>query len=127
MDCARIFDSISPGHFAPHGIRRGAANRIKGTNTIHFIRRDEVPSDRFKDVTYGQFVCTVRPEKDEQNRTRLVVGGDRVNYPGEVATSHSDFIDPSCPRLAAMMECFTALSMLPFAASTHARLCLALG
>lgn len=28
MDCARIFDSISPGHFAPHGIRRGAATYV---------------------------------------------------------------------------------------------------
>ena len=31
-------------------------------------------------------MCTVRPEKKEQNRTRFTVGGDRINYPGEVAT-----------------------------------------
>ena len=41
---------------------------------------------RRKDVTYGQFVCTVRPEKAERNRTQFVVGGNRINYPGEVAT-----------------------------------------
>ena len=29
-------------------------------------------------------MCTVRPEKKEQNRTRFTVGGDRINYPGEV-------------------------------------------
>jgi hypothetical protein len=39
-----------------------------------------------KDITYGQFVCTVRHEKKEPKRTRLVVGGDRINYLGEVAT-----------------------------------------
>ena len=40
---------------------------------------------RRKDGTYGQFVCSVRPENKERNRTRFVVGGDRINYPGEVA------------------------------------------
>ena len=28
----------------------------KTTNTIKFIRKDEVPKDRRKDVTYGSFV-----------------------------------------------------------------------
>ncbi len=45
-----------------------------------------------KDVTYGQFVCTVRPEKAEPNRTRFTVGGDRINYPGEVATLTADVL-----------------------------------
>ena len=45
-----------------------------------------MPEGRRKDVTYGHFVCSVIPEKKEQNRTRFVVGGDRINYPGEVAT-----------------------------------------
>ena len=31
-------------------------------------------------------MCTVQLEKKEQNRTRFTVGGDRINYPGEVAT-----------------------------------------
>jgi hypothetical protein len=35
-----------------------------------------------KDVTNGQFICTVRPEKEESNQTRFTVGGDRINYPG---------------------------------------------
>ena len=38
-----------------------------------------------KDVTYGQFVCTVRPEKSEPNQTRFTVGGDRINYPDATA------------------------------------------
>jgi hypothetical protein len=37
-----------------------------------------------KDVTYGQFVCTVRPDKAEPNQTRFTIGGDRINYPGKV-------------------------------------------
>ena len=65
---------------------------IKGTNTIHIIHKSEIPEERFKDVTYGNFVCTVRPEKDEKNRTRLTVGGDRINYPGEVATPTAEML-----------------------------------
>ncbi len=73
-------------------LAQGVGDRIKGTNTIQFIHQSEVPPERMQDVTYGQFVCTIRPEKDEQNRTRLVVGGDRVNYPGEVATPTAEML-----------------------------------
>ena len=41
----------------------GVGGRVKGTNTIKFIKRSDVPAGRRKDVTYGQFVCSVRPEK----------------------------------------------------------------
>jgi hypothetical protein len=45
-----------------------------------------------KDVTYGQFVCTVQPEKAEPNRTRFTVGGGRINYPGKVATPTAEML-----------------------------------
>ncbi len=45
-----------------------------------------------KDVTYGQFECTVQPEKAEPNRMRFTVEGDRINYPGEVATLTADML-----------------------------------
>ena len=60
------------------------------TYTIKLIRKDEVPKYRRKDITYGSFVCNLRPEKKEKERTRFVVGGDRINYPGEVATPTAD-------------------------------------
>ncbi len=37
------------------------------------------PKSKMKDVTYGQFVCTVRPKKAEPNRTRFTVRGNRIN------------------------------------------------
>ncbi len=49
-----------------------------------------MPQTRRKDVTYGSFQCTVRPEKDKPNQTRFTVGGDRINYPGKVATPTAD-------------------------------------
>jgi hypothetical protein len=37
-------------------------------------------------------VCNIRPEKKEKERTRFVVRGDRINYPGEVATPTADML-----------------------------------
>jgi len=33
-----------------------------------------------KAVTYGNFICDIRPLKSEKYRTRLTVGGDRLPY-----------------------------------------------
>jgi hypothetical protein len=40
--------------------------RVKGTNTIKFISKDQVPNERIKDVTYGSFTCDFRPNKAEE-------------------------------------------------------------
>ncbi len=48
--------------------------------------------ERRKDVTYEQFVCTLRPEKVEQNQTRFTVGGNHINYPGAVATPTAEML-----------------------------------
>ena len=73
-------------------LAEGTGGRIKGTNTITFIDKSEVPEDRFKDVTYEKGVCIIRLEKAEKNRTRLVVGGNRINYSGEVGTPTADML-----------------------------------
>jgi hypothetical protein len=64
-----------------------------GTNTIFFITKNQVPRDRAKDVTYGLITTLIRPEKiDKPNRTRLVAGGDRVHYPGNVGKPTADLL-----------------------------------
>ncbi len=74
-------------------LANGVGNRIKNpTNTIQFIRKKDIPQDRRKDVTYGSFVCSIRPEKKEKNRTRFTVGSDRINYLGAVATPTADML-----------------------------------
>ena len=74
-------------------LANGVGGRIANpTNTIKFIRKQDIPKGRFKDVTYGTFVCSVRPEKKEKNRTRYVVGGNRTNYDGPVATPTADMM-----------------------------------
>jgi hypothetical protein len=58
-------------------LAQGMPGRNTGTNTIFFIRRDQIPRNRMKDTTYGLITCLVCPEKiDKPNRTRLVAGGD---------------------------------------------------
>ena len=73
-------------------LAQGVGGRIKGTNTIFFIRRDEFPRTRMKDVTYGKFIYNDRPGKAETNRTWFTVGGDRINYPGAVATPTAEML-----------------------------------
>jgi hypothetical protein len=73
-------------------LAQGVGGQIKGTNTIKFIHQREVPANCMKDVTYRQFVCTERPEKTETNRTRFTVGGNRINYPGAVATPTAEML-----------------------------------
>ena len=51
---------------------------VKGTNTITFIVKKELPDDA--KVTYARIVPDYRPLKHEPCRTRLTVGGDRLPY-----------------------------------------------
>ncbi len=74
-------------------LANGIGGRIKNpTNTLEFIFQHDVPIERMKDVTYEHFMCTMRPEKAEPNRTRFTIGGDRINYPGAVATPTAELL-----------------------------------
>jgi hypothetical protein len=35
-------------------LAQGVGGRIKGTNTIYFIHKHEIPKERQKDITYGR-------------------------------------------------------------------------
>ena len=48
-------------------LAQGVGRRIKGTNTTTFIRMKDVPKEHMKDVTNGQSVCMVWPEKADQS------------------------------------------------------------
>ena len=71
-------------------LAQGVGGRIQGTNTIFFIHKHQIPTDRWKDITYAKFVCELKPNKVEVHRTRLTVGGDKVHYPGDVGTPTAD-------------------------------------
>ena len=57
---------------------------IKGTNTLFWINKDQVPNN--KTVTYERVVVDKRPEKEEVNRTRITAGGDRLEFQGDTST-----------------------------------------
>ena len=68
---------------------QGVRNCIKTpTNTCHFIRKEQVPKDRFKGVTCGKFEYIERPQKTKSitGPDYVVMGGNRINSPGEVKT-----------------------------------------
>jgi hypothetical protein len=72
-------------------LAQGVGGRQKGTsNTVYYIRHDQVLENRRKDVIYGQICVDYRPQKEEPNRTRLMVGGNLIEYPGDVSTPTAD-------------------------------------
>ena len=67
-------------------LAQGLPGIVEGTDTIDFIHKDEIPPDRWKDVTYARIVCNYRPEKADPNRVRITVGGNKINYPDDCGT-----------------------------------------
>lgn len=52
--------------------------KISSTNTIYFIHPTSIPTN--KAITYGRIVVDIKPNKQETHRTRLTVGGNRLEY-----------------------------------------------
>jgi hypothetical protein len=61
---------------------------IQGTNTRFLIELKNIPKTR--QITYGKIICDCKPHKKGNKRVRLTVGGDKLDYSGEVATSTAD-------------------------------------
>ena len=55
-----------------------------GTNTIFFIQPKIMPTGRM--ATYLRVVVANCPHKQNPHRVRFTVGGDQINYPGDVST-----------------------------------------
>jgi hypothetical protein len=72
-ECGRLFQGIRD---------------IPGADTYFFIKCTTIPKDR--KITFGKIVCDYKPHKKEKERVRLTLGGDRLNYSGDVATSTAD-------------------------------------
>jgi hypothetical protein len=72
-ECGRLFQGIQD---------------IPGTNTCFFTTLENISEDR--KITYGKIVYDYKPHKQEKERVRLTIGGDRLDYSGDVATSTAD-------------------------------------
>jgi hypothetical protein len=69
-ECGRLFQGI---------------RYIPGTDTCFFIKLTNIPTDR--KITHGKIFCDYKSHKKEKERVRMTVGGDRLDYAGDVATS----------------------------------------
>jgi len=58
--------------------------QVNGTNTMFFIRKSDIPAGR--KPTYLRIVAADRPNKERTKRIHFTVGGDRIDYPGDVST-----------------------------------------
>jgi hypothetical protein len=66
------------------GKGRPADKRVRGTNTVFFIKKGNVPTGR--QVTYCKQEASIRPTKAETHRVRNCAGGDRLDFPGPTST-----------------------------------------
>jgi hypothetical protein len=62
------------------------------TETIKFLIKLEIPRDRWRDITYARIVCNERPKKKDPDRTRIIMGGNQINYPGNCGTPTADLL-----------------------------------
>ena len=53
------------------------------TETIFFMSKHDIPKERQGDVTYGRIVCVCRKGKKDKYHTRITMGGNLINYPGD--------------------------------------------
>ena len=63
---------------------------VQGTNSIFFIPMSQLPPGR--KPTYYRPVCADRPNKENPIRVRGTVGGNLINYPGDVSTKSAGLI-----------------------------------
>jgi hypothetical protein len=77
------------GNYNEYGrLFQGHKGVVKGTDTCFFIEHKAIPKGRVP--TYVKFVCAYKPHKSNPHRVRMTIGGDRIEYPGEVATKTAD-------------------------------------
>jgi hypothetical protein len=72
-ECGRLFQGIRD---------------IPRTYICFFTTLKNIPKDR--NITYSKVVCDYKPHKQEKERVWLTVGGDILDYSGDVTTSTAD-------------------------------------
>ena len=62
------------------------------TETIVFIKKDDIPNTRRGDETYARIVCNFRESKKDKYRTRITIGGNLINFPDDCGTPTADLL-----------------------------------
>ena len=79
-ELGRLCQGIGKG---PNGPKQ---QRVAGMDTYGLIRLSDIPQARRKEICYSRVVCKIHPQKEDQNRARITIAGNRIVFPGEVAT-----------------------------------------
>ena len=69
----------------------GGIRNIKGNKAIQFVPKSSIP--KTKKVTYANMVCDYRPGKDDPYRTRLTIGGDKLDYYGNASSPAASLLE----------------------------------
>jgi hypothetical protein len=64
-----------------------AGQRVAGTDTFICIEYNDIPPHKRREICHTMVVCEVHPDKDDPDRTRITIGGNRICYPGDVGTN----------------------------------------
>jgi hypothetical protein len=62
------------------------------TKTFVFINKNEIPKDRKGNITYGCIVCNYHKQKKDMYCTRITMGGNQINYPGNWGTPTANLL-----------------------------------
>ncbi len=65
---------------------------ITTSQTILSIKKGDIPEDRHRDITYGWICCNYYSKKKDQYRTRITMGDNLINYPGNCGTPTADIL-----------------------------------
>jgi hypothetical protein len=107
MEYSALMKDPVYNHFGHEDLATNADASSKAFETfqepIHFLHQTDKHPKRQKDHL-RQIVCDYKPHKKEKEHVRLTVGGDKLNYSGDIATSTADITTfkistaPSPPR-----------------------------
>jgi hypothetical protein len=62
------------------------------TETIFFVKKVKIPNDRKGNETYARIVYVYCDGKKDKYRTRITMGGNLVNYPGDCRTPRANLL-----------------------------------
>ena len=71
-EIGRIFQVVGTGEKGPK------KERVAGTETFHVIWYEYVLVDIRKEANCTRFVCKAHPQKEDPNRTKITIGGNRI-------------------------------------------------
>jgi hypothetical protein len=78
-----------------HLTKGNLSHMTEGTETMKFILVTAIPQER--QGTYLKIVAADKPHsKANPKRVRFTMGGDKVNYPGDVSTKTANLTTAKC-------------------------------